>query len=172
MCGVARTLTRQLSALSGVLWFVTTKFKTLTLALGAAALLAPAATAHKPENPGPSSAHSHGKAHGKTGKMAVLRGVVLEDPTTAVVKIDVLSANKWGRYLVDDAEVLVDTTGAKVKIADDIQPDGNHNLDDVQVGDRVHVLARVTKAEIEAGDNSLVAKRFHDKGQPEATPTP
>lgn len=150
---------------------MTTNLKTLTLALGAAALLAPTALAGKPadkpakgkgqEKSAEAKSKSKGKGHAKA-KMGNFRGTVTEvDAEAMTLTIAPTGGNKRARNLVGDAEsVSFDLSSAKKLHTADHDGDGDRDLADFLAGHTAKVQARVTKDQALEG---IVAKKAHNK---------
>ncbi len=118
------------------------KLKAAVVALGAAAVIVPGASAAKPDGK-PAKAQS--KAHGKNAKNAVFRGtVVSSDLTAGSVVVKVASASRWGRHLDEQDVTFTLASVKKLKVAD-TNGDGKVDLADVKPGDRAHVQARMAK---------------------------
>jgi acylphosphatase len=125
-----------------------------------AALAVPASAAAKrpAEHHGKGDFHSHkqkGRALNVTGTVAAVG-----DGTIDVL---VKGANHHGRALRGQT-VTVDVSNARIVVRD-VNGDGNRDLADVAVGDRVLVQSRIAKGETPDPAQPLVAKRVVDKGQ-------
>src|SRR5437763_2159706 len=144
------------------------KFKRPLVALGAVAALAlPAGAAahgggHAPKANHPShggkSAGYHG---GKQGRALIVKGTV-SAVGTGTVDVLVKSANHHGRALRGQT-LTFDVSNARIVVRD-VNGDGERDLGDVAVGDRVLVQSRVAKGATVDTSQPVVAKRVVDKG--------
>ena len=111
----------------------------------------------------PAASENHGKGHGPKTRALNLKGTV-----TAVGDgtIDVLvkKANHHGKDLRGKT-VTVDVSNARIVVRD-VNGDGNRDLADVAVGDRVGVHSRIAKGSAPDPAQPIVAKRVIDKGAP------
>lgn len=127
----------------------------LIVVLGVAALAIPAgAVANHGE--------SHGKAKGKTkthGVAYVFKGTYAGDSSVKVEKGN--ARVRKGGFV--GQTVAFDLTAARI-VVDDVNGDGQRTLDDVAVGDKVLVKARLPKKD--PGDQPFVAKRLVDQTHP------
>jgi hypothetical protein len=135
----------------------------LLVALGVAALAIPAGAIAKPGEHG----KGHGKGHGKTPNVAfIFKGVYKGESM-----VEVLHGNAHARKggFVKET-VAFDLTEAAIVAADVFPigaPDGVVNLEDVQVGDRVLVKARLPrKTEWQEGEEAIKAQRLVDQTHP------
>ena len=125
-----------------------------------AALAVPASAAAKrpAEHHGKGDFHSHeqkGRALNVTGTVAAVG-----DGTIDVL---VKGANHHGRALRGET-ITVDVSSARIVVRD-VNADGNRDLADVAVGDRVLVQSRIAKGAMPDPAQPLVAQRVVDKGQ-------
>jgi hypothetical protein len=147
-----------------------TKYTRALVALvGAAALALPAASAAK--GPNSHSQGSHGKSgqhrRGKHGRALIVKGTVAAVGTDGTVQVNVLHANHHGKSLVGQT-LTFDVGQARIVVAD-TNGDGQRNLADVAVGDRVVVHARVAKGETPDPSVTITALRLIDQGPPAAS---
>lgn len=147
---------------------MTKNLKTVTLALGAAALLAPTALAGKPADTPKgkgqeksADAKSKGKGHAKA-KKGIFRGTVTAvDAEAQTLTIAFTGGNKRARNLVGDAEsVSFDLSSAKKVHTADHDGDGDRDLADFLVGHKAQVQARVTK---DQALEEIAARKAHNK---------
>jgi hypothetical protein len=135
------------------------------LALGAA----PGALAVKPANPG-SQGQGHGNgqgsSHAKNGGKGtvgyVFKGAYQLDGQVAV---DKGNAHVKKAGLVDTV-VSFDLSNAKVVVGD-VNGDGSKDVNDLSVGDRVVVKARLPRKD--PGDQPYAAKQVVDQTQPDSS---
>ena len=130
----------------------------LIVALGVAALAIPASVvAHPGENHG----KGHGKGHGKTHGVAYVFKGTYEGESVVLVEHGNSRVRKGG-FLKQT--VAFDFTEAAI-VASDVfpvgEPDGKRTLDDVQVGDKVLVKARLPRTE--PGSQPFKAERLVDQ---------
>ena len=153
------------------------KFKRPLVALGVVAALAlPAAAVGK----GPAGGHGKGAEHGQAGKHGKgpkapkTRALNIKGTVSAVgdgtVDVLVKHANRHGRALRDQT-VTVDVSNARIVVRD-VNGDGERDLADVAVGDRVLVQSRIAKGAAPDPAEPIVAKRLVDKGAPKPPPAP
>jgi hypothetical protein len=126
----------------------------------------------------PATALAHGKGAGKAHagkhgqKAPKMRALNVKGTVSAVGDgtIDVLvkKANHHGKALRGQT-VTVDVASARI-VVHDVNGDGERNLADVAVGDRVLVHSRIAKGATPDPAQPLVAKRVVDRGQPKADP--
>jgi hypothetical protein len=151
---------------------------TLTALAGALALAFPAgALAHRAPAGShgadhPNAARSHGKAHnhGQASNhrhipmvALIARGTVVSvDSTSNTAVVQVTRANHHGASLVG-TQVTIDLSKAKISVAD-VNADGQENLADVAVNDRVLVQGRIPLRGSLTG--ALVARRLIDQTHP------
>ena len=111
------------------------------------------------------------KTHGQKqkGRALNLKGTVaaVGDGTVDVL---VAHANHHGRAL-HGKTVTVDVSTARIVVRD-VNADGERDLADVAVGDRVLVQSRIAKGATPDTAQPLVAKRLVDKGQRAPDPEP
>jgi hypothetical protein len=157
------------------------KFMRPLVALGVVAALAlPAAAVGK----GPAHGHGKGADQGRAAQHGGKAGKHTKKPKTRALNIkgtvaavgdgtvDVLvkSANRHGRALKGQT-VTVDVSDARIRVRD-VNGDGNRDLADVAVGDRVLVQSRIAKGAAPDPAQPVVAKRLVDKGAPKVEPAP
>jgi hypothetical protein len=130
---------------------------------------APAALADKPEtNPGAGDEHADQGNHGKPDKpdkaknvAYVFKGTYSGDSSVAVTK-----GNRHVRKAeLVDTTVAFDLTNAKVTVAD-TNADGTADINDVAVGDKVVVKAKLAKPD--PGAQPFAAKHLVDQTNPPA----
>ena len=150
-----------------------TKLSTILIASLALAVAAPvAATADSGKGKGETtSAEAKTKKAKKApkGKQAEFKGVVKAvDVAAGTVTVTVEKASKWGRAYKGKDVVFTLSGVKKIKVAD-TNGDTKKDLNDVKVGDRAHVGARIAKgADVTA---PVAANKFHAKA-PETTEEP
>jgi acylphosphatase len=143
-------------------------------ALGVVAALAlPAAAVGKgPDGHGKGAEHA-GKG-AKAPKGPKTRALNVKGTVAAVgdgtVDVVVKSANRHGRALKGET-LTVDVSRARIVVRD-VNDDGERNLGDVAVGDRVLVQARIAKGAAPDPAQPVVAKKLVDKGAPKPPPAP
>jgi hypothetical protein len=128
------------------------------LALGAA----PGALAVKPADPG-SQGQGHGNGHSKAKGVAyVFKGAYQLNSQVAVMKGNA-HVRKAG--LVDSI-VTFDLSSAKVVVSD-VNGDGSKDVNDLSVGDRVVVKAKLPRKE--PGDQPYAATQIVDQTHPDSS---
>jgi acylphosphatase len=148
------------------------RFTRPLVALGVLAALAlPAAAAGK----GPDGGHGKSGDHaGKHAKHPKTRALNIKGTVAAVgdgtVDVLVNGGNRRARELKGQT-VTVDVSNARIRVRD-VNDDGEHNLADVAVGDRVLVQSRIAKGATPDPAQPVVAKRLVDKGAPKSEPAP
>lgn len=159
---------------------MTSKLKTIAIALGAAALLTPAGALAQSEHASKGKAKSQEKSskakkkgHAKP-KNAVFKGTVVSVEGSTLT-VAVTKTNKWGRGF-DDSDVAFSVVEAtKVKVAD-TNGDTKFDLADFKAGDKVHVQARITRdaaAPLTARSvKNQTAPKPKDDSEDEAAPAP
>jgi hypothetical protein len=148
------------AALSGQEGFPMNKHA-LSRAAAAAAVLAlaaaPAALAARPDNPG-----SQGQGHGKGAAKGV--AYVFKGTYTGAGSVDVDHGNAHARKAgLVGGSVSFDLSAAKLVVADTV-PDGVLTADDVAVGDRVVVKARLPRTD--PGVQPYAARQLVDQTSP------
>jgi hypothetical protein len=133
------------------------------LALGAA----PGALAVKPADPGnQGQGHGNGAGHAKNGGKGtvsyVFKGAYQLDSQVAV---DKGNAHVKKAGLVDTV-VTFDLSNAKVVVGD-VNGDGSKDVNDLSVGDRVVVKARLPRKD--PGDQPYAAKQVVDQSHPDSS---
>lgn len=130
----------------------------LIVALGVAALAIPAgAIAKQGENQGKA------KGHSKTQGVAyVFKGTYAGESSVKVEKGN--ARVRKGGFV--GQTVGFDLTAARI-VVDDTNGDGQRTLDDVAIGDKVLVKARLPRKD--PGDQPFVAKRLVDQTHPAET---
>lgn len=127
----------------------------MVVALGIAALAIPAgAVANHGE--------SHGKAKGKTkthNVAYIFKGTYAGESSVKVEKGN--ARVRKGGFV--GQTVAFDLTAARI-VVDDVNADGQRTLDDVAVGDKVLVMARLPRKD--PGTQPFVAKRLVDQTHP------
>lgn len=112
----------------------------------------------------------HGKSsqHGRWqhGRALIVKGTVSAVGSDGTVQVDVLHANHHGAGLVGQT-VTFDASAARVVVVD-ANGDGQRDLGDVAVGDRVVVQARIAKGETPDPTATISALRLVDQGAPAA----
>jgi hypothetical protein len=152
------------------------RFTRPLVALGvAAALVLPAtALAKGPGGHGKGAEHGHAGKHGKGPKGPKTRALNIKGTVAAVgdgtVDVLVNHANHHGRALAGQT-VTVDVSDARIVVRD-VNGDGQRDLGDVAVGDRVVVHSRIAKGATPDPAQPVVAKRLVDKGAPKSDPAP
>lgn len=133
--------------------------KSLTVALGVAALAIPSAAV---ANHGESHGKGHGKGHSNTHNVAyVFKGTYEGESKVKVAKGN--ARVRKGGYV--GQVVSFDLSGARLVVAD-TNADTLTDLNDVQVGDKVLVKAMLPKSD--PGSQPFVAKRLIDQTHPPA----
>jgi hypothetical protein len=131
--------------------------KSLIVALGVAALAIPAGALAKSAT---GEEHGHANGHGKIHGVAyVFKGTYAGES-----KVNVKHGNsrvRKGGFI--GQTVAFDLSGARITVADN-NSDGARNLEDVQVGDKVLVKARLPRTE--PGSQPFVAQRLVDQTHP------
>jgi hypothetical protein len=140
---------------------VTNPMKLLVLALAAAALAVPAATAAptkgKPSGPKP--------CHGKAKVMVVLKGTLANDPiaTDTSFQLTVMHTNRWGRAYKEVTQPLTVNVDANTRYVKADQPS---TLDALALNDQVVVKSKMSRCDLLASAASpaaLTAKMVVDQ---------
>jgi hypothetical protein len=140
---------------------VTNPMKLLVLALAAAALAVPAATAAptkgKPSGPKP--------CHGKAKVMVVLKGTLANDPiaTDTSFQLTVMHTNRWGRAYKALTQPLTVNVDANTRYVKADQPS---TLDALALNDQVVVKSKMSRCDLLASAASpaaLTAKMVVDQ---------
>jgi hypothetical protein len=131
---------------------VTNPMKLLVLALAAAALAVPAATAAptkgKPSGPKP--------CHGKAKVMVVLKGTLANDPiaTDTSFQLTVMHTNRWGRAYKAATQPLTVNVDANTRYVKADQPS---TLDALAMNDQVVVKSKMSRCDLLANASSPTA---------------
>ena len=135
--------------------------RNLIVALGVAALAVPgAALAHHKESHTKGKGQAQGKGHSKPHNVAyVFTGTYAGNSTVTVAKGN--SRVRKGGYV--GQTVAFDLTDARI-VVNDNNNDGARDLNDVAVGDKVLVKARLPKSS--PGDQPFDADRLIDQTHP------
>jgi hypothetical protein len=145
----------------------------ITLALAAAALVAPAATA----DPGHGKAgHDPAACHGKANVRVLLKGTLANDPAAADTsfQLTVQRANRWGRPYMKAAQPLSVNVDANTRYTKADQP---ATLDSLALNDQVVVMAKASRCDLrKAGSDptalpALTAKRVVVQAQEQEAPS-
>jgi hypothetical protein len=112
------------------------------------------------------------RAERKAGRLrhTEFRGTVKAvDPAATTVTVTVARAEHGGRALRSKDVVFTITAGTRVQTADR-NADGARDLADVAAGDRIRVVARVSRAQLRAGLTTATAQRLRARAPKAATP--